>query len=58
MCANDSSHTIKEIGKMQLVAANGSIFVLLDVLFVPGIKKNLLSVSALARNGLVVKFCG
>ena len=56
MCANNSSYPIKGIEKIQLVAANGSTFVLLDVLFVPGIRKNLLSVCALARSGLVVKF--
>ena len=56
MCASNSSYPVKEIGKIQLVAANGSTFVLLEVLFVPGIQKNLLSVFALARNGLLVKF--
>jgi len=35
---------------------NGSSFTLVDALYVLGIKKNLLSVSALARLGLVVKF--
>lgn len=39
-----------------LTAANGSSFTLVDALYVLGIKKNLLSVSALARLGLVVKF--
>ena len=39
-----------------LDAANGGSFILHDALYVPGIKKNLLSVSALARVGLVVKF--
>ena len=56
MCANNSSYPIQGIGKIELVAANGSTFILLDVLFVLGIKKNLLSIFALARNGLVVKF--
>ena len=39
-----------------LTAANGSTFTLSDALYVPGIKKNLLSVFALAKIGLVVKF--
>ena len=39
-----------------LIAADGSTFTLSDVLYVPGIKKNLLSVFALAKIGLVVKF--
>ena len=34
----------------------GDAFILKDALYVPGIKKNLLSVFALARVGLVVKF--
>ncbi|MCO5577113.1 hypothetical protein L7F22_030936 [Adiantum nelumboides] len=44
------------VGKIVLTIANGSFFTLLDALDVPGIKKNLLSVSALAGLGLVVKF--
>ena len=39
-----------------MTVANGIPFTLRDALYVPGIKKNLLSVSALARDGLVVKF--
>ena len=38
------------------IATNGSTFTSSDVLYVPGIKKNLLSISALAKIGLVVKF--
>ena len=55
-CANNSSYPVKGVGKIVLAAANGSTFTLLDALYVPGIKKNLLSVFALAKNGLVVKF--
>ena len=39
-----------------LIATDGSTFTLSNVLYVPGIKKNLLSVSTLAKIGLVVKF--
>ena len=39
-----------------MATANDNAFTLRDVLYVPGIKKNLLSVSALTRVGLVVKF--
>ena len=39
-----------------LIAADGNTFTLSNVLYVPGIKKNLLSVSTLAKIGLVVKF--
>ncbi len=55
-CANNASYPVKGVGKIVLTAANGSSFTLVDALYVPGIKKNLLSVSALARLGLVVKF--
>ena len=60
MCANNSSYPIKGVGKIHPIlgkmVANGSTFTLLDALYVPGIKKNLLSIFALAKNGLVVKF--
>ena len=39
-----------------LIAANGSTFTLSYILYVPGIKKSLLSIFALAKIGLVVKF--
>ena len=55
-CANNASYPVKGIGKIVLTSANGSSFTLSDVLYVPGIRKNLLSVSALARLGFVVKF--
>ena len=55
-CANNSSYPVKGVGQIVLSAANGSTFTLHDVLYVPGIKKNLLSVSALAKIGFIVKF--
>ncbi|MCO5570476.1 hypothetical protein L7F22_024198 [Adiantum nelumboides] len=55
-CANNASYPVQGVGKIVLTAANGSSFTLVDALYVPWIKKNLLSVSALARLGLVVKF--
>jgi transposase InsO family protein len=55
-CANNSSYPVMGVGKIILATADGSSFTLSDALFVPGIKKNLLSVSALAKIGLVVKF--
>ncbi|MCO5573108.1 hypothetical protein L7F22_026873 [Adiantum nelumboides] len=55
-CANNASYPVQGVGKIVLTAANGSSFTLVDALYVPGIKKNLLSVCALARFGLVVKF--
>ncbi|WP_165303590.1 DDE-type integrase/transposase/recombinase, partial [Enterobacter cloacae complex sp. CH23B] len=56
ICANNDSYLVQGVGKIVLTATNGSSFTLVDALYVPGIKKNLLSVSALARLGLVVKF--
>ncbi|MCO5579467.1 hypothetical protein L7F22_033322 [Adiantum nelumboides] len=55
-CSNNASYPVKGVGKIVLTAANGSSFTLVDALYVLGIKKNLLSVSALASLGLVVKF--
>ena len=49
-------YPVKGVGSIVLTAANGSAFTLKDALYVPGIKKNLLSVSALTRFGLIVKF--
>ena len=51
MCANDSSYPVKGIGKIQLVAANGSTFVLVDVLFVP------VDVLFVPGKELAVSFC-
>ncbi|MCO5585832.1 hypothetical protein L7F22_039765 [Adiantum nelumboides] len=55
-CANNASYPVQGVGKIVLTAANGSSFTLIDALYEPGIKKNLLSVFTLARLGLVVKF--
>ena len=55
-CADNSSYPVKGVGQIVLAAANDNAFTLRDVLYVPGIKKNLLSVFALTRVGLVVEF--
>ncbi|MCO5548434.1 hypothetical protein L7F22_001890 [Adiantum nelumboides] len=55
-CANNASYPIKGVGKILITISNGSDLCLPDVLYVPGIKKNLLSVSSLAKNGLRVIF--
>ncbi|MCO5554081.1 hypothetical protein L7F22_007607 [Adiantum nelumboides] len=55
-CANNASYPIKGIGKILITISDGSDLCLPDVLYVPGIKKNLLSVSSLAKNGLRVIF--
>ena len=55
-CVDNSSYPVKGVGQIVLAAANDNAFTLRDALYVPRIKKNLLSVSALTRVGLVVKF--
>ena len=49
-------YPMKGVGTIVLTTTNGSAFTLKDALYVPRIKKNLLSVSALTRCGLIVKF--
>ena len=55
-CTNNSSYPIEGVGTIVLIAKDGSVFTLSDALFVPGIKKDLLSIFTLAKVGLVVKF--
>ncbi|MCO5563862.1 hypothetical protein L7F22_017512 [Adiantum nelumboides] len=55
-CANNASYPIKGVGKILITISDGLDLCLPDVLYVPGIKKNLLSVSSLAKNGLRVIF--
>ncbi|MCO5614455.1 hypothetical protein L7F22_068737 [Adiantum nelumboides] len=55
-CANNASYPIKGVGKILITISDGSDLCLPDVLYVPGIKKNLLSVSSLVKNGLRVIF--
>ena len=55
-CADNSFYPVKGVGKIVLDATNGGSFILHDALYVLGKKKNLLSISALAKAGLVVKF--
>ena len=55
MC-NNSLYLMKGVGTIVLTIANGNAFTLKDALYVPGMKKNLLSIFALTRFGLIVKF--
>ncbi|MCO5588517.1 hypothetical protein L7F22_042474 [Adiantum nelumboides] len=55
-CANNASYPIKGVGKILITISDSSDLCLPDVLYVLGIKKNLLSVSSLAKNGLRVIF--
>ncbi|MCO5592039.1 hypothetical protein L7F22_046033 [Adiantum nelumboides] len=55
-CANNASYPIKGVGKILITISDGLDLCLPYVLYVPRIKKNLLSVSSLAKNGLRVIF--
>ncbi|MCO5602741.1 hypothetical protein L7F22_056879 [Adiantum nelumboides] len=55
-CANNASYPIKDVGKILITISDCLDLCLPDVLYVPGIKKNLLSVSSLAKNGRRVIF--
>ncbi|MCO5578651.1 hypothetical protein L7F22_032495 [Adiantum nelumboides] len=55
-CANNASYPIKGVGNILITISNGSYLCLPDVLYVVGIKKNLLSISSLAKNHIWVIF--
>ncbi|MCO5597658.1 hypothetical protein L7F22_051739 [Adiantum nelumboides] len=55
-CPNNASYPIKGVGKILITISDGSDLCLPNVLYVSRIKKNLLSVSSLAKNGLQVIF--
>ncbi|MCO5601082.1 hypothetical protein L7F22_055201 [Adiantum nelumboides] len=55
-CANNASYPIRGVDKILITISDGSNLCLPDVLYIPGVKKNLLSVSSLAKNGLRVIF--
>ena len=55
-CANNSSYAIKGTGEIVLTLADGRELCLPNVLYVPGIKKNILSVSSFMTRGYLVHF--
>ena len=55
-CANNAILPVKGIGSITLTSINGDPFPLHNCLYVPGIKKNLLSVPTLAKGGYHVAF--
>ena len=57
-CANTASYLAKGVGSIVLATKNGNPFTILDALYVPIIKKNILSIFSLAKFELVVKFVG
>ena len=54
--ANKSSYPIQGVGDIFITIPDGFDVCLPDVLYVPGIKKNLLSVSSLLKRGYRVLF--
>ena len=56
VCANNASYPIIGVGEIELTSANGGVILLKNALYVPGIKKNLISVPLIAKAGLHVHF--
>ena len=56
VCANHASYPIIGVGEIELTTTNGGVVILKNVLYVPGIKKNLISVPLIAKAGLHVHF--
>ena len=55
-CANNASYVVKGMGDVMLSCVDGNYMHVSDVLYVPGIKKNLLSISMFALRGFDVSF--
>ena len=53
---DDSKHPIKGVGEASLELDSGNPLSIKDILFVQGLKKNLLSISALEDKGFRVAF--
>lgn len=56
VCENNASYPIIGVGNIELAAVNGGVVTLKNVLYVPGIKKNLISVPTISSLGLHVHF--
>ena len=53
---DDYQYPIKRVGEASYKLDSGNPFKMKDVLYVPGLKKNLLSISALYKKGFKVAF--
>lgn len=51
---DDRSHQIKGCGKVSVILPNGNIKQIYNVMYLPGIKKNLISVSMITDQDLKV----
>ena len=56
MLGDDSQYPIKGIGEASYKLDSGKPMKMKDVLYVPGLKKNLLSISALDKKGFIFAF--
>ena len=56
MLGDDSQYPIKGMGEASYKLDSGKSMKMKDVLYVPGLKKNLLSISALDKRGFRVAF--
>ena len=55
-CANNSSYPIKGFGEISITIENGTNLCLSYVFYVPRIKRDLLLVSSLSKNGYCIIF--
>jgi hypothetical protein len=53
---DDSKHTVKEVGEASYWLDSSNSISIKDVLFVQGLKKNILSISSLEDKGFTVAF--
>jgi hypothetical protein len=53
---NDAKYAVKGVGTILFQLESGGLLEVKDVLYVLGLRKNLLSVSAMEDKGFVVKF--
>ena len=56
MLGDDSQYPIKGLGEASYKLDSGKPMKMKDVLYVPGLKKNILSISALDKKGFIVSF--
>ena len=54
---DDAWYQVQGVGTVSFERESGKPFSFVDVLYVPGLTKNLISVSTLEDNGYQVKFC-
>ena len=57
-CANNASYMVKGIGQVAITSVTCSVITLENVLYVLGIRKNLISISAIATCGFRIVFDG